>query len=184
MGQKLKGIAGLLLAVALPLFLGSHAACSSDDTARGGDDADAAVATTTEALTLPPINAAADTSIRQAFQYANDGTGVNLSVSSVAGAGQRSLIRFSQTAITAAVGSQSLYRAQVELTIKTLSEGWGGGELAIHAMTRTWPEGNGTFSPPGSHGPSWRCADDTDTSTLGNLVNNCTPANLWGMNTR
>ena len=175
-------MAGLVLAVALPLFLGSHAACSSESTDRVGDDADAAVASTTQALTLPPINAAADTSVRQAFQYANDGTGVNLSVSPVAGAQQRSLIRLSQTAIAAAVGSQSLYRAQVELTIKTISEGWRGGELSIHPMIRTWPEGNGTFSPPGSHGPSWRCADDTDTSTLGNLVNNCTPANLWGMN--
>ncbi len=183
MARISKGLVGWLVVLTLLLVLGSHVACSSEDHAGGQNDVDAAVSTTTEALTLPAINAAADTSVRQAFQYANDGTGTNLSVSSVAGAEQRSLIRFNQSAIAAAVGTQSLYRAQVELTIKTISDGWGGGELAVHAMTRTWPEGNGTFSPPGSHGPSWRCADDTDTSTLGNLVNNCTPANLWGMNT-
>jgi hypothetical protein len=63
MGKKLKGLEPLGLAVALPPFLGSHAACSSEEAARGGDDADAAVATKSEALTRPPINAAAAANI-------------------------------------------------------------------------------------------------------------------------
>ena len=163
------------------LFCAMHAGCSTGDNAKSRGET-SEVAKTTEALTLPPINAAADTSLRQAAQYANDGTGINLSVSDVAGAGQRSLIQFGQAEIAAAVGTQSVYGASIELNIGTLSQGWGGGQIAVHRMTRSWPEGNGTFAAPGSHGPSWRCADDTDTSTAGNQVNNCTTANLWGMN--
>jgi len=155
--------------------------CGTERPATGKSDAEAPVSVQKQTLILPPISAAADTSLRRAAQYANDGIGMNLSVSSVSGAGQRSLIRFDQAAIAAAVGSQSLYRAQVELPIGSISEGWGGGELSIHAMTRSWPEGNGTFGAPGSHGPSWRCADDTDTSVFGNLFNNCTAPNLWAM---
>ena len=76
------------------LFCAMHAGCSSDGAKNSRESGE--VVKTTEALTLPPINAAADTSLRQQLQYANDGTGINLSVSDVAGAGQRSLIRFDQ----------------------------------------------------------------------------------------
>jgi len=163
----------------LVLLGGSHAGCSSEGSA--GDEADAGETTSvkSEALTLAPINANADTSVRQAFPFSNDGIGVHLGVSSVAGSEQRSLIRFDQAAIAAAVGTQSVYSAHIELTITGFSEGWGGGQLSIHRMTRSWPEGNGTLSPPGSRGPTWTCADDSNT---GNFVQDCTTANLWGMN--
>jgi hypothetical protein len=44
-------------------------------------------------------------------------------------------------------------------------------------MTRNWPEGNGLAG----HGPTWYCADDQDTTLLGNAVNDCLPGNGWGM---
>jgi hypothetical protein len=172
------------LSISALVALALGAGCGPEDEGAAPaeeNDGGVAVATVSQPVTLAPIFAVADTSVRQAAQFANDGQGYNLSTSSVAGSVQRSLIRFDQAAIATAVGSQSLYRARVELTITGMSAGWGGGPLEIHAMTRSWPEGNGTYGGFGTHGPSFRCADDTDTSTFGNLFNNCTPANKWGM---
>jgi hypothetical protein len=117
MGPFLSDRTGVRLAFVVLFACALHAGCSSGDTPGSGIDAGESLSVKTEALTLPPINANADTSLRQAFQYANDGTGSNLSVSSVTGAQQRSLIRFNQSAIATAVGTQSQYRAQIELKI-------------------------------------------------------------------
>jgi len=61
MGRFFNGKQGFPFTFGL-LLLCLHASCSSGDTASSGAEADEPVATTTEALTLPPINANADTS--------------------------------------------------------------------------------------------------------------------------
>ena len=48
-------------------------------------------------------------------------------------------------------------------------------------MNRYFPEGMGLDAILGAHGPSWRCADDQDTTIAGNATNNCAASDLWGM---
>src|SRR6476661_1316600 len=81
------------------------------------------------AQTTVTLNAVADTSVREARPYLNDGIGTNLSVSSgsVPGARERTLVRFDQAAIKSAVSTRALYKAEVELTITNGSYGWNGG---------------------------------------------------------
>lgn len=140
-----------------------------------------AVAVTRNALVLAPIVPIHDTRLMQVAQYANDGNSSTLAVSAVAGQQQRALLRFNQATINTAVAGRSVYSARIELTVNNVSMGWNGGQLGIHRMTRTWNEGNGATGAAGSTGPSWRCANDTNTSGFGNFTNDCTAANRWGM---
>jgi hypothetical protein len=131
-----------------------------------------------QGVELAPIPAVADTTLRAANPYANYGTSLTLGVTSASIASlQRSLIRFNPAAIVSAVGTETLHAARVDLTITGVSVGWLGGKIDILPMTRDWPEGNGLLG----HGPSWVCANDTNTTLFGNLFNNCGPSDHWGM---
>jgi len=126
----------------------------------------------------PVLEANADTTVRLAVPFGNDGTGALLGVTSVSVAGlERSMVRFDQAEIEQAVGNQAVVSAKLQMTVAGVALGWGGGTLAAHAMTRDWPEGNGLAG----HGPSWFCRDDTNTTLLGLLTNNCAPGDAWAM---
>ena len=137
-----------------------------------------AICANANAQTTSSLNAVADTSLREAFPFGNDGIGANLSIGSGTGARERILVRFDQTAIRNAISTRQLYKAEVELTITNGDYGWGGGQVAIHAMNRSWIEGNGTFAGTGTQGPTWLCARDTATN---NQVNDCATADNWSV---
>lgn len=120
-------------------------------------------------VTLAP---SADTSVRLLMPFANDGTAPILSTSSASIAGlERTLVRFDQAAIAGAVGANRLVSATLEMTVVGMSASWLGGRVGAHQMTRSWTEA----------GATWACANDTVGGLLGNLINNCTTANRWGM---
>lgn len=109
--------------------------------------------------TLPP---AADTYLRQGSPNQNQGTE---SVVRIRQSGSnRSLIRFDQAAIEAAVGAGSLVSATLELTIDGTASNWGpdGRTVDVHRLTAAWTEG----------GATWNCGDD---SQPGNSGPDCDP---------
>jgi hypothetical protein len=148
--------------------------CGTPDT---DTDADG-VADCSEPTLLP----VADTTLRSAIPYGNDGIGVNLGVTSASVAElERTMLRFDQSQIDAAVDGRELRSARIELTVAAISLGWGGGEIELFPMTRDWQEGVGTDSLLGAHGASWFCADDTDTTLPGNFASDCSASDEWGM---
>jgi len=145
-----------------------------------GDGTDAGVDVEFQAAPLiaAPIDAEADTTLRLAVPFGNDGTGSLLGVSSASVADlERSLIRFDTADMQAAVGGNVLHRAEIELTAVTIPVGWAGGRIQILPMAHDWPEGTGLAG----HGPSWVCANDTNTTLLGNLTDDCSTVDEWGM---
>ena len=57
----------------------------------------------------------------------------------------RALVMFDEAAIVAAVGSDTLVEARIELEVSDLSTQWGSGrEVDIHALTVGWLEANAT----------------------------------------
>jgi hypothetical protein len=124
------------------------------------------------------VTATADTTTRLAVPFGNDGTGPLLGVTSASVVAlERTLVRVDQTAIDAARTGRNVDKAYLEVTIAGIALGWGGGLIDVHPMNRDWPEGTGLAG----HGPSWYCADDLNTTLLGNAFNDCAPADLWGM---
>jgi len=124
------------------------------------------------------LTADADTTVRLATPFANDGTGVLLGVTSASIAGlERALVRFDQSNLGAAVAGHILESAELRLSVAGVGLGWGGGQLGAYAIARDWPEGTGLVG----HGPSWYCANDQNTTLLGNLFNDCAPGDEWAM---
>jgi hypothetical protein len=161
----------LLVVIAAMAALGCNSALD-------GSDGQEHIGRIEQRIELPPLLAVADTELRSTTPFANYGTSPDLHVSSASIADlRRSLLRFDTAAITSAVGNQALYFARIDLTIKGISAGWLGGQIEIMPMTRGWVEGTGLLGA----GPSWVCAHDTNTTLLGNLVNNCSTADNWGM---
>lgn len=129
----------------------------------------------------PVLEPIGDTTVRLVSPFGNDGTGALLGVTSTSVVGlERSLIRFDQTAIAAAVGSQAVESAQLRLTVAGIALGWGGGTVAVHTVSRDWPEGTGLAGS----GPTWACRNDLDTTPLGLLIDNCPPGDEWAMSPR
>jgi hypothetical protein len=120
-------------------------------------------------VTLTPV---ADATVRSLVPYGNDGTSPTLAVSSALISGlERSVVRFNQAEISTAIGANRLVSATVELTIRSIAPSWLGGRIGIHQLTMPWNEA----------GATWSCANDTYTGLVGDLFNNCTTANKWGM---
>jgi hypothetical protein len=138
------------------------------------------IASTSQALVKPAIYASDDVQLRSDQPFANAGPSSELRVSK-SGATTKyvSLLKFAQSAISAAVGSNKLYSAKIQLQIKSIPQGWRGARVVLHRMTRSWTEGSGagSASAPGS-GPTWSCARDTNTF---NSVDNCATADKWSL---
>src|SRR5690606_7529161 len=119
------------------------------------------VAVAEQALVAAPIAATFDTTLHSGFPYNNDGNSPTLGVTAVSVADvQRTLIRFNQASIQAAIPSGNvLYSARLDLTTTGVSAGWLGDAMDIFRMNQTWVEGNGF-----GNGASWVCANDTNTS--------------------
>jgi hypothetical protein len=162
---------------ALGAILVGLAGCSASEAPGGGEH----VGTSRQNVVLAPIHPAADTRIASAVPFGNDGTGNNLGVTSATVVQlERSLIRFNQAAIEAAVGGEALYSARLDLHVRNSPVGWLGAKMDLLPMTVPWPEGTGLAF--GGHGPTWVCRNDTNTSApFGVLVNNCPPGDAWGM---
>lgn len=82
----------------------------------------------------------------------------------------RALVRFDSTAIEAAIGTDSLVSATLDLHV-TESSGWGSGSarfVGVHRLTEAWTEG----------GATWACANDTDVS---NSTLDCGAGDQWSM---
>ena len=130
----------------------------------------------------PTLVAVADTWLRLAIPNGNDGLGMTFGVTRANVTNlERSLIRFDQAEIIRAASGCTLTAAELELKVTAIASGWNGGTIEIRRMNRHWPEGVGLDSILGAHGPSWRCADDQDTTVAGNATNNCAASDLWGM---
>ncbi|MBM4361751.1 MAG: C-type lectin domain-containing protein, partial [Deltaproteobacteria bacterium] len=173
---KARSVFHSLACVALVACAGPSATDEGRAPPSGQDDD--AIGETQGAIELAPLYPVADTTVRLASPFSSYGNTTTLGVTSASIVNlQKSLIRFDQAAIAAAVGTQALYSARLDLTVAGISVGWLGGRIEALPMNRAWPEGNGLLG----RGPSWVCADDTNTTLLGNLVNNCSAANAWGM---
>ena len=69
----------------------------------------------------------------------------------------RTVVRFDQAAIDAAVGGGVLTSATLELYVEFNQENWGSGrEVDVHRMTQSWVEG----------GVTWNCPNDTNILNL------------------
>jgi RHS repeat-associated protein len=81
----------------------------------------------------------------------------------------RVLLKFDEAAIEAAVGSEPVYEARIDLTISQNGGQWGsaGRSVGIHRMTAPFAE----------LGATWNCAEDSNTS---NSAEDC-PAAFWEM---
>jgi hypothetical protein len=110
------------------------------------------------------LTADADTTIKELSSVSNFG-----GESAVRTQGlprERTLVRFEQANLLAAVGSRPVIAALLELPVQNVS--WIWGNISAHRVSKTWTE----------TGATWSCANDT---TPGNLLNNCTTANRWSM---
>jgi hypothetical protein len=122
--------------------------------------------------TVVSLSASADAFIAQATPTFNFGNSTDVDVTGTALTGwQAGLVKFDPAAISAAVGSGVLQSARLDLTIASASLGWGNSRLSVNRMVVPWTE----------NGVTWLCANDTDQSVLGKLINNCTSANSWGI---
>lgn len=95
------------------------------------------------------LQAAADSTLKQSPANQNRGSDPTLQL---AGDG-RVLVRFDQTAISAAVGSGRLVSASLELFVHSANGSWGpdGRPIEAHLVTAGWTEA----------GVTWNCAIDT-----------------------
>lgn len=107
------------------------------------------------------LSATADTYLRQGSANQNQGDETFLRLRS--SGKNRSLVRFDQAEIAAAVGEGTLVSATLELTIEQNSNNWGsdGRTVDIHRLEEDWTE----------LGATWNCGDDTNT---GNSQADCT----------
>jgi len=115
---------------------------------------------------LAPI---ADTWIDQAAPNAGHSGAHRLSVSGVAPSAERALIRFSQDSIVAAIGTEALAHATLEVTVVGNNDQWSGGRgLDVHRVTHAWTEA----------GATWNCAID---AVPGDGGADCSGATEWSM---
>lgn len=92
----------------------------------------------------------------------------------------RSLIRFSQSALESAVGNNTVLSAKLRLTIVDNKDNWGTGRTVdVHRLIMDWAEGDGTEADRGvGAGSTWNCALD---SIISNVSKNCSGATEWEM---
>ena len=107
------------------------------------------------------IDASADTFVRFGRPYQSDSHQTFLSIKQ--SGKHRSLIQFDPAAIEAAVGTDTIVSATLQLSVAVPAANWpaDGGTLDVHAMTQAW-----------TNNATWTCPDDTDTS---NTAIDCDP---------
>ena len=105
------------------------------------------------------LTASADTYIRGGQQNQNQGSDTFLRVQS--SGPNRSLVRFNQAQIAAAVGAGTLVSATLELFIEFNADNWGtsGRTVSAHRLTVDWTEAGATFNCPNDTNPSNQAAD-------------------------
>lgn len=109
-----------------------------------------------------------DTYIREGSPNQSAGSEVSIQVSNLTN--HRSLVAFNQQVIAATVGTGTVTAAKLRLEIIYNANNWGstGRDVAVHRMTKAWPELNAT----------WNCANDSNTQ---NNSADCTGTNAWSM---
>ena len=130
------------------------------------------------------LDADADTYVRQGANDTNEGASTFMQVRD--SGNNRGLVRFDQTAISTAVGTDTLLSATLELDITENFDNWSssGRDVSVHRMIQAWAEGNGFVhanSPSDrgtGSGATWRCAIDTDISNSGK---DCSGTTEWEM---
>lgn len=147
----------------------SFALSCGDEIVERAPDVDA----TSQALTgTVTLDAEADSVVASLFPYTNFGTNNELKITGADYASwERSMVRFDRDAIIAAVGSDDLVSAQLQLTGKGIDPNWGFAEIGAFRMNMPWVES----------GATWVCANDTDHGLFGQFLNNCAWDDNWGM---
>lgn len=170
MSKACKNLSRFILFVLLSLSPACEKAVELDNTDTMVGDAQIAVVR--NALTASELVPVADTTIKALYPFKNSGTSTVLEVTAASiMALERTLVRFDQGTIAQQVNGQQLSSATLQVTISGVSQGWDGGGIAAHRMVMPWTE----------NGATWACANDTWTGGLGDLYNNCSILNLWGM---
>ena len=144
----------------------------------------AVVGATSEATEVAVLTAAGDTYLRSGAPDTNEGDSSFLRLR--ASGDNRALVRFDQSALQAAVGSQTLVSATLELDISENGNNWGssGRTVSVYRLTADWAEGEGFVdqgSPPDrgtGSGATWACAIDSDISDQGK---DCSGTTEWEM---
>jgi hypothetical protein len=113
------------------------------------------------------LNADADTTIKETSSASNFGKVTNINAAGLPR--ERSLVRFDQAKLVAAVAGRPVIAASLELTVQELAPFFFyGTDATVHRVQKAWTE----------TGATWSCAND---STPTNSTNNCTSANSWAM---
>ena len=133
--------------------------------------------------TLTPI---ADSYIKSAAQNENEGASTFMRIQD--SGNNRALVKFDESQIAAAVGSDPNYTATLQFTITSNGNNWGGSgrQVDVDRMFQDWTEGNGFITGNSSptngtgSGVTWNCATDTDIS---NGTADCSGSAAWHMGT-
>ncbi len=128
---------------------------------------------------IAPIFPSADSYIKKDSPNENEGASTVIKLDKN-GKG-RGLIRFDETQIQNAVGTNQNFTAKLQLTITNNDNNWGsnGRNIGLHRLFKDWTEGNGTETNRGTNsGTTWNCAID---SNIANHKKNCDDATEWEM---
>jgi RHS repeat-associated protein len=146
--------------------------CASDAAegpAESRNDAGKVAAQSSALSVETPVLPVADTYVRKWTEDTNYGSASELEVEgTIQSAYKHGLVRFDAAAIAAAVGTDALEKAELELTIAAAPGFYGDGTISVHRMTMPWTE----------LGATWDCANDTATW---NTWTDCSFADRWGM---
>jgi hypothetical protein len=95
-------------------------------------------------LVLQP---AADTRVRRWLPFSSDGRSHHLTVDGQSVPDStRTLIRFSQAELEAAVTDQGFLRAVLEFTVTLPAISWNSPEVTLHRLKRSWRESDATWA--------------------------------------
>ncbi|MET0287761.1 MAG: DNRLRE domain-containing protein [Polyangiales bacterium] len=113
------------------------------------------------------LNADADTTLKANSPFSNFGKVTNINTSGLPR--ERSLVRFDQAKLVAAVAGRPVVSASLELSVQELAPFFFyGTDATVHRVQKAWTE----------TGATWSCANDTVPT---NSSSNCTSANGWAM---
>jgi hypothetical protein len=119
-------------------------------------------------VTTTTLGAAGDTYLQSGVPNRNVGGDTRLAVQLLGR--RRTLLFFTPSSISAAVGSGTLISARIELTLADAASAWGpsGRNIAIHRLKQASAEYQAT----------WNCAIDAN---VNNLQDDCNGVTAWNM---
>jgi hypothetical protein len=130
--------------------------------------------------TLTPT---ADTYIKNGQKNENEGSSPFVGIQD--SGNKRTLVKFDESQIQAAVGDSTNYTATLQFTIAdTGNLSIAGRQIDVDRMIQDWTEGNGFISGNSSpnrgtgSGATWNCATD---SNIANQQPNCSGSTAWDM---